>query len=404
MLLSGIIMMFLFTFILFILGTVTASFFITPKKYAFQPNISIIIPCYNEEKNIRECLNSISKANYLKNKLEIIVIDDGSTDNTRKILNNYNIKLIKLQHLGKSAALNLGVMKAKYDFILTLDADTTIDKNFIKNIVKPFEDKNVGATNGSCLAKSDNNMLETFQKIEYFGHSMIRKAFSDVYSNGLWFFGAFSCFRRSVLDEVGYFKKDTMAEDMDIFLEIYSKGHKVLNVSDAIGYTYVPMDLKSFFSQRARWSIGGLQALRKNIKAFSLKSNPSIIFLFINQWWWTIYAGLSFFIIAYQFHYWLPSGTLEIISYTFRWFSLIGPFYVIYMIPEWGISFFSIFGVLSGILNLILILISLQMFKEKMSVRNLIAIMLYFPYTILLNLAIVLSLFRWVSVKNRHFY
>lgn len=191
MLISGAIMMILFAFILFILGTVVASFFIKPKIHKFEPSISIIIPCYNEEKNIKKCIYSISKANYPKTKLEVIVIDDGSIDNTRKILSKSGIKLINSEHVGKSAALNLGVNKARYDFILALDADTTIDKNFIKNIVKPFEDKKVGATNGSCLAKSDNNMLETFQKIEYFGHSMIRKAFSDVYSNGLWFFWGF---------------------------------------------------------------------------------------------------------------------------------------------------------------------------------------------------------------------
>lgn len=403
MTISGVILMLLFLFIVFISTTIIISLFFKIKKEEFEPKISIIIPCYNEEKNISGCIESITRSNYKKENLEIIAIDDGSTDNTVKILKKYKVKIIKSSHLGKSEALNLGVKEAKYDFILALDADTVIDKNFIRHIIKPFKHKNVGATNGSCLAKNENNLLETFQKIEYFMHSTIRKAFSDVYSNGLWFFGAFSCFRKSVLKEVGYFKNDTMAEDMDIFLEIYSKGHKIINVAEAIGYTKVPETIKGFIKQRARWSFGGIQALIKNKKAFAFKTNPSVLFLFINQWWWTFYAGFSFFIVAYQFHYWLPTTFSEIISYTFRWFSLLGPIYVIYKIPEWGISFYSIFGVLSGILNVFVLLVSMHMFKEKITLKNAIAIFFYFPYTILMNVAVVISLFKWVNLKNRYF-
>ncbi len=400
---SGIILMLLFLFIVFISTTIIISFFIKTKKENFEPKISIIIPCYNEEKNIAGCIESINRSNYKRENLEIIAIDDGSTDSTAKILKKYNIKIIKSSHLGKPEALNLGVKEARHEFILALDADTVIDKNFIKHIIKPFKDKNVGATNGSCLAKNEKNMLETFQKIEYFMHSMIRKAFSDVYSNGLWFFGAFSCFRKSVLEKAGYFKNDTMAEDMDIFLEIYSKGYKIINVSEAIGYTEVSSTIKGFLKQRARWSYGGIQALIKNKKAFRFKTNPSVLFLFINQWWWTFYAGFSFFIVAYQFNYWLPTAFSEIVSYTIRWFSLLGPIYVIYKIPEWGISFYSIFGVLSGLLNVFVLLISMHQFNEKITIKNAFAIFFYFPYTILMNVAVVISLFKWINLKNRHF-
>jgi hypothetical protein len=104
--------------------------------------------------------------------------------------------------------------------------------------------------------------------------------------------------------------------------------------------------------------------------------------------------------------YWLPFNTESASAafwYFFRWFTISGPFYVLYKIPEWGISLYSIFGVLSGFISTAMIIISIRKFKDKYTMRNIIAISLYFPYTILLNTLIALSIIRHLAVKERFF-
>jgi hypothetical protein len=155
-----------------------------------------------------------------------------------------------------------------------------------------------------------------------------------------------------------------------------------------------------------RWWIGALQTLKKNKSLFSRKSSPSIIFLFVSQYWWSFYAFISFFLIAYQVYYWLPYNTdtyWSLFMYLFRWFSLAGPIYVIYKIPVWGISIYNIFGVLSGILSVALIVKSVYMFKDRLTIKNILGIFFYFPYTIILNMVIIISLIKITFLNKRYF-
>jgi cellulose synthase/poly-beta-1,6-N-acetylglucosamine synthase-like glycosyltransferase len=410
MILGAYLLGVLFIFLLFVFVVSIASLFVRKKETSFEPPVSVIVPCYNEEKNIGECLDSLFNAAYPMEKLQVIVVDDGSTDNTMEILKGFkkheNFRIVKGKHKGKSEALNLGVKAAKHDFILTIDADTVIERTSIQKLVNPFIDERVGATNGSCIAKNTISFLTAFQNIEYHYNNLIRRGFSRIFKNGIWFFGAFACYRKKVLEEVGFFKKDTLTEDMDIALEIFTKGHKITNVDDAFGYTVVPDSILKLAKQRIRWWGGVLQSLWKNKKLFSHRSGPSIIFLFVNQYWWSFFALLSIPLIAYQFSYWLPSNmasAYQLFMYTFRWFSLLGPVYVFYMIPEWGISPYSIFGVMSGVISAILIVISIYLFKDRMHIRNIFAVFFYFPYTILLNSIISISLVITVFFKKQYF-
>lgn len=401
----------LFLFLMFIFVIVIISMFKKEKYKNYQPKVSIIVPCYNEEKNIKECLDAVYKLEYPPEKIEVIVVDDGSKDNTLQLIVDYkkghkNLIILKAKHQGKSASLNLGVKKAKYDIILTIDADTIINKNSLKLLVRPFSDKEVGATNGSCIAKNTKSILGSFQGIEYHYNNLMRRAFSEVFKNVIWFFGAFACYRKDVLKKIGYFKKDTLTEDMDTAMEIYSKGYRTVTIYNALCLTIVPSGIKDLFKQRARWWVGAWQTLRKNQKVFSFKSNPSIIFLFINQYWWSFFSVVSLPLIVYQIHYWLPvssSSILDFFMYFFRWFSLLGPFYVVYKIPVWGISTYNIFGVLSGIMSIFLIIRAINMFGDKMNIKNIFAIFFYFPYTIILNTIILTSLIRLIFLKRKYF-
>jgi biofilm PGA synthesis N-glycosyltransferase PgaC len=396
----------LFMFLMAIAVTISISFFRKKDYGRFEPQISIVIPSYNEEKNIALLLDSIRNADYPKKKIEVIVADDGSTDKTVELCNKYTKLKLNIstgKHRGKSPTLTRGCKLAAHDIILTLDADTIIEKDFLRKIVAPLSDKNVGATNGSCICLNNKGILGMAQNIEYHYNNLIRKAFSSVFNNAIWFFGAFACYKKSVLKEIGYFKSNSLAEDMDTMLAIYSKRYRIVNVHDAIVRTSVPNTFSGFYRQRMRWWAGGLMSINKHKKLLTKRPDPSILFLFINQYWWSLFAILSFPVIAYQFIYWLPKGAYEITLYTFRWFTLTGPAYVLYKIPEWGISIYNIFGVLSGIISAILIVVAIYSFRDRLNARNAAAVFLYFPYTIVLNTVIIASLIKLTFLKRRYF-
>jgi cellulose synthase/poly-beta-1,6-N-acetylglucosamine synthase-like glycosyltransferase len=404
---GGALYFLLFLFLFSIFVVVMASFLLAKEKHRnFTPLVSIIVPAYNEEQHIGACINALKRLAYPKDTIEIIVVDDGSTDNTTTIAKKAGVRVIQSKHEGKVAALNLGVKHAKHEILFTVDADTLVDKKCLKELIAPFADEDVGAATGNSAIYNRNSMLGAFQTIEYYYNNLIRTSFSKVFRNGIWFFGALACYRKSALRKVGFFKRDTLAEDMDTALLLRKAGYRTVNVQRATGYTIAPATVMELFRQRRRWWIGTLQSLAKSKELFSLRSPMSINFLFINQWWWSFYAFISLPLIAYQVNFWLPYNMQDLAQafwYLFRWFTLSGPFYVLYKIPEWGISGYSIFGVLSGVISFIMIVMAMQIFKAKYAWRTLLAIFFYFPYTILLNTLIALSIIRHILKKERFF-
>ena len=400
------------SFIVFLLiFTIFILYFISLNKKRkfedFRPKISIIIPTYNEEKNIEKCIKKILDSDYDMKKLEILCIDDGSSDNTKKIIlslkkKNALIRLVHSSHSGKTDAINKGINESKYEYLLMIDADTEIDKKFIKNIIRPFSDRNVGATNGVGFIKDPKSIAERFQDVEYQYNDLIRSTFSKIFNNGIWFFGAAACYRKEVLTKIGNFKKDILTEDFDMSLRIFGGGYDVLVIDSARYHTAPAKNFKELFIQRSRWFFGGIQCVLKHIRLIA-KRSFAIKYLFFNQAFWTFFSLINIPLIIYQVFYWLPDVHSEIPIYLFRWFSIFGPLYVIYKIPHWGISFLSIFGILSGIFTSILKLMSLHKFNEKLNLSRILVLIFYFPYTIVLNFILVLSLIKYSKNRNRYF-
>ncbi|MBI4918544.1 glycosyltransferase family 2 protein [archaeon] len=392
---SGLFFGILFIFLAFVFSVFVMSLVKKTANYEeFTPLVSVVIPAVNEEKNIGKCLMSIHNQDYPRGRVEVIVVDDGSIDRTKSVAQHFCAKVLSQNHKGKSEALNLGVQNAVHDIIFTIDADTVLEKSCLKNLVKPFVDFSVGATTGNSKVINSKTFLGTFQNIEYSYNNLIRSSFSKLFSTGIWFFGALACYRKDALNKVGGFKTDTLAEDMDIALDLNNAGYRTINVPNAVGYTVAPSTFKALYDQRARWWIGTLQALTKNKHLF-FENSLSLKFLFINQFWWSFYSFISLPLIVYQVNYWLPSGGIsEILEYLFRWFSLAGPVYVIYKIPEWGISIYNIFGVLSGLISAVMMFSAILMFKDKLTLNTLLGVFFYFPYTIFLNTIIIISMLK----------
>ncbi len=395
--------MVIFFFVFAMLATVFITFLksvsIKKEKRDFQPGISVLIPAYNEEVVIRRTLRTILKSDY--ENFEVILIDDGSTDNTIKIAEKFNIKIINGKHNGKSEALNLGMKFAKFDFIVTLDADTLVDKNFLKEIINPFSDDNVGATNGIAFIRP-LNIIEHFQAVEFYFNNLIRNSFSKVFNNGIWFFGAAACFRKSVLEDLNGFSTKVLTEDMDISLRIFEHGFKVLTVETSYYHTRAAKNLKELFVQRMRWFFGGLQCMRLHKKLLRRKSF-AVKYLFFNQWFWAFFSIIIIPLVIYEVNFWMPIGFLNIFNYLFRWFSFLGPVYVLYMLPVWGLNFINIFGVFAGIITTILILSSIIKFKGKITFSKVLIAFFYFPYTLILNTILVTAVFKHGFSKKKYF-
>ena len=159
---SGIVFLSLFIILgLMFLVTLIASFRKKKWNSSYEPDVSIIIPMYNEEKNIRDCLQAIRNSNYPEKRIEIIMVDDGSTDKSVEIAKGFrDVKVIEQKHKGKVDALNLGASKASHNILITIDCDVTVKKDFIRNIVKPFSDSKVGAVSGAARVATFEIMKE----------------------------------------------------------------------------------------------------------------------------------------------------------------------------------------------------------------------------------------------------
>lgn len=262
------------------------------KKYdtdnSYKPFVSVVIAAYNEEKVICKTINSILKSSY--DNMEIIIIDDGSKDNTSNEIKeafsgNEKVKLITKANGGKSSAVNLGFKEAKGEIVVCLDADTIISKDAIALMVRHFVDDKVAAVSGNVKVGNVHNLLTKWQQVEYItGFNLERRAFANL--NCITVVpGAIGAWRKKVVEEEGYFKDDTLAEDTDITLTLLEKGYKITYEEFAYAYTESPSDIKSLLKQRFRWGYGTLQCLWKHKDSLFNPAHKTLGFIALPNMW-----------------------------------------------------------------------------------------------------------------------
>jgi len=241
------------------------------------PKISIIIPAYNEEKVIANTIEGLLETKY-PNK-EIIFVDDGSKDATLSIASKYKKQILILhkENGGKSTALNYGMVYAKGEIVVIVDADTIIGRNSLKEIVKGFEiNEHVAAVAGNIKVRNRNTLLTKCQALEYItGIQIIRRAF-DIFGSITIVPGALGAFKKSFLLEAGAYGKDTIVEDFDQTIKLLKAGLITQGSSKATAYTEAPNTLKDFVAQRKRWYRGNIQVLRRHSDALT---NPRFGYL-----------------------------------------------------------------------------------------------------------------------------
>lgn len=235
------------------------------RRISYKPKVTVIIAAHNEENVIGKSIDAVLKSDY--NRLEIIIVNNNSTDRTYSVAKKYikkgKVRLLNEPTIGKNYALNKALRYARGTIIVALDADTLVTKNTILEIVKPFKDKRVGAVSGNLKIGNKKNLLTWLQHLEYtIGLNIERRAFS-LFGASLVIPGAVGAWRKNVLLKLGGYKNDTLTEDADITIRVQLKGYRVVYSSRAVAYTEAPSKLSAFIKQRYRWTYGMLQIMYK---------------------------------------------------------------------------------------------------------------------------------------------
>ena len=258
----------------------------------FSPLISVIVPVYNNESTIEECIKSIQNSKYQPK--EIIVVNDGSTDNTKDILNTlHGITVYHIPHAGKSAALNYGITHSSHD-IVTVDADTVILKDTLTNLVRNL--KMYDAVAGNVQVSNRKGFLGRCQAIEHARAAMFKKVAQ--YFNDIDIIpGPIGAFKREVFSQVEY--GTSIVEDMELTQKL-KKEFTIGYEQEAKAYTEMPVSWKSFFNQRFRWAKGNLELLFKGEILFR-KILPGYILAFADLFLVSICLWNHSFLILFLF-------------------------------------------------------------------------------------------------------
>ncbi len=232
------------------------------------PGVTIIVPCYNEEKTVQATVDSLLNLDYPKDKLQIFIIDDGSKDKTWEKIQEFtlghshtgeakyeNIKIFHKENGGKYTALNLGLEKVQTPFIGCLDADSFVDREALKRIMTYFDDKDTMAVAPSIIVDKPKNILQGAQKAEYDMAIYNKKMLA--FLGGIHVTpGPFSIFRKKVFDDLGPYRHAHNTEDQEIALRMQEHHYKIEHCPDAYVYTIAPNTVGKLYRQRLRWIYG----------------------------------------------------------------------------------------------------------------------------------------------------
>lgn len=244
------------------------------------PKLSVIIPAYNESENVRSTIESVLNSDYPKDKLEIIVVDDGSTDNTYEIIKEYEkrgIKTYKKKNGGAADAKNYGAERSHGDVIATLDSDTVVEKHAFRKLVPYLLEDGVAAVTAAVRVYSPKSMIEKIQSIEYDVILFLRRLIMGVESVYVTP-GGLSLFKRKPFFKVGGFNKDSLTEDQEIAINLQKHGYKIRASLDGFTYTKVPNTFFSLLNQRVRWLRGGIWNRVFHRKLYTTKSGDFLFF------------------------------------------------------------------------------------------------------------------------------
>ncbi|MBU5557504.1 MAG: glycosyltransferase family 2 protein [Candidatus Aenigmarchaeota archaeon] len=324
------------------------------------PTVSIIVPAYNEEKTIAGTLEAIKRLQYPPDKLEILVVDDGSTDGTAAVVKGFQgVKLIQKQNGGKASALNAGLKEVKGELVACIDSDSRPAPDSLIKAVPFFSEPNVAAVTTSIFVREPRNIVQRLQRIEYIMIVWARKLLEfldSIYVTP----GPLSIYRTRVLRELGGFDENNITEDIEIAWRIMHAGWTIKMATCAEVETTAPATFRNWWRQRMRWNIGGIQTTLK-YKHTMFKQGFGALGNFVLPFFSASYilSMLGLFVFGYM----LIKSIWTFVQ--FSWFAVAAganPMYFsdFMLLPD----IFTIFGIIIFILSIIWVCVSLREVKK----------------------------------------
>jgi cellulose synthase/poly-beta-1,6-N-acetylglucosamine synthase-like glycosyltransferase/peptidoglycan/xylan/chitin deacetylase (PgdA/CDA1 family)/spore germination protein YaaH len=236
----------------------------------YAPRVAVLIPAYNEEKVVVRTIRSVMMSNY-KN-IRVIVIDDGSTDNTyRAAMDAYpadiasgRLTVLTKPNGGKADALNFAVDRIAEDVYIGIDADGVIAHDAITNLVCHFANPRIGAVAGNAKVGNRVNLWTRWQALEYITSQNFERRALDLFDVVMVVPGAIGAWRTQAVKDGGGYHTNTVAEDADLTMNLLEQGYEVIYEDRALAFTEAPVDMDGLMRQRFRWSFGILQAIFKH--------------------------------------------------------------------------------------------------------------------------------------------
>lgn len=234
------------------------------------PSVSVVIAAYNEEKVIARTVQALLDSRYPN--MEIIVVDDGSKDHTYDVVmetfaDDPRVRAYRKENGGKSTALNRGIMAARGEILISLDADTLFASDTVARLVRHFVNPKVGAVSGNVRVGNVRNIWTRWQALEYITSQNFDRRGYDLLNCITVVPGAVGALRREAVLAVGGYTHDTLAEDTDLTWKLRRAGWRIVNDNSAMAYTEAPETLRNLAKQRFRWAFGTLQCLWKHQSA-----------------------------------------------------------------------------------------------------------------------------------------
>jgi cellulose synthase/poly-beta-1,6-N-acetylglucosamine synthase-like glycosyltransferase len=245
-----------------------------PASPGYNPRVAVLIPAYNEETVIVRTIRSVLNSDY-KN-LHVIVIDDGSSDDTAEVARKAYASEIAAGHVqvlskpngGKAAALNFALDRLTEEIYVGIDADTVIAADAISKLIPHFEDPRIGAMAGNAKVGNRVNLWTRWQALEYITSQNFERRALDLFHVVTVVPGAIGAWRTAPVKAAGGYPLNTVAEDADLTMSLLEAGWRVNYEDRSLAFTEAPIDAKGLMRQRFRWSFGILQAVWKHKLAF----------------------------------------------------------------------------------------------------------------------------------------
>ncbi len=225
------------------------------------PKVSITVPCFNESRTVQATVESLRALNYPQEKLSILIVDDGSTDSTFSIAQSLekkysNVTAVRQENGGKYTALNRGIKQSDAEYVGCLDADSFVHPDALRNMIRRFHtDPNTVAVTPAMKVHNPQTLIQKMQSAEYmigiFAKSVMGKINAIHVTPG-----PFSIFKKSIFEEIGYFKHAHMTEDMEIAFRIHKHRYTITHCPEAFVYTITPNTARKLYKQRTRWVYG----------------------------------------------------------------------------------------------------------------------------------------------------